>query len=149
VRRYKSGRLLCKRQQSTVLLYVFQFKLKKLASNRSLPYTICAMSKKNLKPNIKRARTCVYNCNYHIVFSTEYRRKVLTAEVEEYMKKGITARKLFLKFPQLKKKLLKGHLWNSSYYIETIGSISGKSVDLSDYKEQDVIKKYIENQKKI
>ena len=78
------------------------------------------MSKKNLKPNVKRARTCVYNCNYHIVFSTKYRRKVLTAEVE------------------LKKKLWKGHLWNPSYYIETIGSIS-----------KDVIKKYIENQKKI
>ena len=45
------------------------------------------MSKKNLKPDVKRARTCVYNCNYHIVFSTKYRRKVLTAEVEEYMKK--------------------------------------------------------------
>jgi putative transposase len=45
------------------------------------------MSKKNLKPNIKRARTYVYNCNYHIVFSTKYRRKVLTAEVEKYMKK--------------------------------------------------------------
>ena len=151
------------------------------------------MSKKNLKPNVKRARTCIYNCNYHIFFSSEYRRKVLTAEVEKYIKKvlqeiaeekgfeitmvkvgeqdhihifasahpkiapscivkmikGITARKLFLKFPQLKKKLLKGHLWNPSYYIETIGSISGKSIDLSDYKEQDVIKKYIENQKKI
>ncbi len=64
------------------------------------------------------------------------------------MIKGITARKLFLEFPQLKKKLWKGHLWNPSYYIETIGSISGKSIDLSDYMEQDVIKKYIENQKK-
>jgi len=50
------------------------------------PYTICVMGNKSLKPNIKRARTCVYNCNYHIVFSTKYRRKVLTAEVEEYMK---------------------------------------------------------------
>ena len=54
------------------------------------------------------------------------------------MIKGITARKLFLKFPELKTKLWKGHLWNLSYYIETIGSIS-----------EDVIKKYIENQKKI
>ncbi len=84
-----------------------------------------------MKPNVKKARTCVYNCNYHIVFSTKYRRKVLTAEVE------------------LKKKLWKGHLWNPSYYIETIGSISDKSIDLRDYMEQDVIKKYIENQKKI
>jgi len=54
------------------------------------------------------------------------------------MIKGITARKLFLEFPELKKKLWKGHLWNPSYYIETIGSIS-----------EDVIKKCIENQKKI
>ena len=139
------------------------------------------MSKKNLKPNIKQARTCVYNCNYHIVFSTKYRRKVLTPEIEKELKnivseiakekgfevstmeigeqdhihlfvsahpkitpsyvvkmiKGISARKLFLKFPQLKKELYKGHLWNPSYYIETIGSIN-----------EEVIKKYIENQKK-
>jgi len=53
------------------------------------------------------------------------------------MVKGISARKLFLKFPELKKKLWKGHLWNPSYYIETIGSIS-----------EDVIRKYIENQKR-
>ena len=139
------------------------------------------MGKTNLKPNVKRGRTCVYNCNYHIVFSTKYRRKVLTAEVEDYLKrviietgiekgfdvamvevedrdhvhlfasahpklapsyivkmvKGISARKLFLKFPELKKKLRERHLWNPSYYIETIGSIS-----------EDVIRKYIENQKR-
>jgi len=139
------------------------------------------MGKSNLKPNVRRGRTCVYNCNYHIVFSTKYRRKVLTPEVEDYLKrvvveigiekgfevamvevgeqdhvhlfvsahpkiapsyivkmvKGISARKLFLKFPELKKKLWKGHLWNPSYYIETIGSIS-----------KDVIRKYIENQKR-
>ena len=53
------------------------------------------------------------------------------------MVKGISARKLFLKFPKLKKKLWKGHLWNPSYYIETIDSIS-----------EDVIRKYIEAQKR-
>ncbi|WP_052520799.1 IS200/IS605 family transposase, partial [Aneurinibacillus migulanus] len=127
------------------------------------------------------ARTCVYNVNYHIVWSVKYRRKVLTAEIEHYLKdlfqeiaqekefevammevgeqdhihvfasahpkiapsyivkmlKGISARKLFLKFPQLKKRLWGGHLWNNSFYIETVGSIS-----------EDVIRKYIENQKK-
>ncbi len=140
------------------------------------------MSKRNLKPNIKWARTCVYNCNYHIVFSTKYRRKVLTPEIERELKsivsevanekgfevsvmevgeqdhvhlfvsahpkispsyiakivKGISARKLFLKFPELKGKLWKGHLWNPSYYVETVGSVS-----------EEVIRKYIENQKKI
>ncbi|WP_264760975.1 IS200/IS605 family transposase [Aneurinibacillus migulanus] len=133
------------------------------------------------KYTIKHARTCVYNVNYHIVWSVKYRRKVLTAEIEHYLKdlfqeiaqekefevammevgeqdhihvfasahpkiapsyivkmlKGISARKLFLKFPQLKKRLWGGHLWNNSFYIETVGSIS-----------EDVIRKYIENQKK-
>jgi putative transposase len=133
------------------------------------------------KKNIKHARTCVYNVNYHIVWSVKYRRSVLSAEIEAYLKelfqeiarekefevvmmevgekdhihvfasahpkiapsyivkmvKGISARKLFLKFPQLKKRLGDGHLWNSSFFIETIGSIS-----------EQAIKKYIENQKK-
>lgn len=53
------------------------------------------------------------------------------------MIKGITARRLLLEFPDLKRKLYKGHLWNPSYYIETIGSIS-----------EEVIRKYIENQEK-
>ena len=131
------------------------------------------------KDNLQYARTCVYNCNYHIVFSTKYRKKVLTQEIENYIKdlikqvseekgfqafmievgekdhvhifasahpkiapsyivkmiKGITARKLFIDFPDIKTKLWKGHLWNPSYYIETIGSIS-----------QDGVKKYIEKQ---
>lgn len=144
--------------------------------NIFLFYTICME-----KYTIKHARTCVYNVNYHIVWSVKYRRKVLTAEIEHYLKdlfqeiaqekefevammevgeqdhihvfasahpkiapsyivkmlKGISARKLFLKFPQLKKRLWGGHLWNNSFYIETVGSIS-----------EDVIRKYIENQKK-
>ncbi|MDI1472939.1 IS200/IS605 family transposase [Thermodesulfovibrio sp. 1176] len=130
---------------------------------------------------INHARTCIYNCNYHIVFSTKYRKPVLMEDVEKRLKeiiieigmekgfkvsqievgqkdhvhifvsghpkiapsyivkmiKGITARKLFIEFPQLKKQLRNGHLWNPSYYIETIGSIS-----------EEVIRKYIERQKK-
>ena len=133
-----------------------------------------------IKDTIKYGRTCVFNCNYHIVFSTKYRRKVLTDEVAQYLKtilgeiaedkgfrilqsevgegdhvrlfasahpklapsymvkmlKGITARKLLLKFPALKQKLGKGHLWNPSYCIETIGSIS-----------EEAIRNYIEKQK--
>ncbi|MFS0645753.1 IS200/IS605 family transposase [Siminovitchia sp. 179-K 8D1 HS] len=133
------------------------------------------------KPNLKHARTCVYNVNYHIVWSVKYRRKVLTCEIEKYLKelfqeiakekgfevmmmevgeqdhihvfasahpkiapsyivkmlKGISGRKLFLQFPEIKQKLWKGHLWNSSFYLETVGSIS-----------EDVIKKYIEKQSK-
>ncbi len=132
------------------------------------------------KANLKHARTCVYNVNYHIVWSVKYRRKVLTEDIENYLKellqeialdkgfeiaiseigeqdhvhvfvsahpkiapsyivkmlKGISGRKLFLKFPEIKQNLWKGRLWNSSFYLETIGSIS-----------ETAIKKYIENQR--
>jgi len=53
------------------------------------------------------------------------------------MLKGISGRRLFIKYPDLKKKLYKGHLWNSSTYIETVGHIS-----------EDTIEKYILDQKK-
>ncbi len=133
-----------------------------------------------IKSNIQHGRTCVFNCNYHIVFSTKYRRKVLTEDVVEYMRdtiqeiaadkgfrishceigeqdhvhifasahpkvapsyivkmtKGISARKIFMRFPGIKKMLYKGHLWNPSFYVETIGSIS-----------EEAIKQYIEKQK--
>jgi len=41
-----------------------------------LRYTIC------MKENYTYARTCVYNINYHIVWCTKYRRKVLTPAIE-------------------------------------------------------------------
>lgn len=52
------------------------------------------------------------------------------------MLKGISARKLFLEFPELKTKLWKGRLWNSATYTETIGHIS-----------ESTVAKYIEDQK--
>jgi len=125
------------------------------------------------------ARTCVYNVNYHIVWSVKYRRPVLTVKIDDYLKKilyetadekgfvlhalevmpdhvhvfasahpklsasyivkmlkGISGRKLFMEFPEIKQKLWKGHLWNSSFYIETVGSVS-----------EEAVKKYIERQK--
>ena len=33
--------------------------------------------------------------------------------------KGVSARALFKKFPDLKEKLWKGHLWNPSYFVAT------------------------------
>jgi putative transposase len=53
------------------------------------------------------------------------------------MLKGISGRKLFLKFPEIKRSLWKGQLWNPSTYIETIGHIS-----------EETIKRYIEDQKR-
>jgi len=53
------------------------------------------------------------------------------------MLKGISGRRLFMKYPGLKKKLYKGHLWNLQTYVETVGHIS-----------EDTIERYIQDQKK-
>jgi putative transposase len=50
--------------------------------------------------------------------------------------KGVTARRLFMVFPDLKKKLWKGSLWSPSYYVGTAGHVSAET-----------IKRYIEEQK--
>lgn len=49
--------------------------------------------------------------------------------------KGISARKLFIKFPQIKTKLWGGHLWNPSYFAATVSENT-----------ESQIKKYIESQ---
>ncbi|MCR5608530.1 MAG: IS200/IS605 family transposase [Lachnospiraceae bacterium] len=82
------------------------------------------------------SRNCVYNINYHIVWSVKYRRKISVTNIVKNLK-GITGRKLFEKFPELRKKLWKGGLWNHSYYCETIGSVSENN-----------IRRYIEHQSK-
>lgn len=50
--------------------------------------------------------------------------------------KGVSARFLFKKHPELRKQLWGGHLWNPSYYVGTVGHIS-----------EETVKKYIESQK--
>ena len=131
------------------------------------------------KEHWQSASGCVYNINYHIVYSTKYRKKVLIGEIAEELKKvneeiatnndielheqevmpdhvhlfvsahpkyspskivkilkGGSARKLFLKYPELRNKLWKGHLWNPSYYVGTVGDIT-----------RDVVEKYIAMQR--
>lgn len=61
--------------------YVFLKTYKILGFLLALWYTVCM--KKN---NLKHARTCVYNINYHFVWSVKYRRKVITPEIESYMR---------------------------------------------------------------
>lgn len=134
-----------------------------------------------MKENIIHSRTCVYNINYHVVGSVKYRRKILNAQVESFLKdtamqissdkgftlhlfkvgecdhvhcfisappklsittvvkylKGITGRKLYEAYPDICSKLWKGELWNHSYYVETIGSVSEEN-----------IRRYIEKQSK-
>ena len=143
--------------------------------NSRLCYTIC------MKENLVKSRTCVYNLNYHVVWSVKYRRKIITSEIESYLKqlvedialdkgftvqmfeagngdhihcfvsappkisvsyivkmlKGITGRKLFEQFPEIKTQLWKGELWNHSYYVESVGSVS-----------EDAIRQYIVKQEK-
>ncbi len=111
-----------------------------------LCYTIC------MKRKSYTLRTCVCNINYHMVWSVKYRRKILNAEIEEYLQelvqeiaedkgftvhlfecgegdhvhcfvsappklsitaivkylKGITGRKLFERFPEIRNQLWKG-----------------------------------------
>ena len=38
--------------------------------------------------------------------------------------RGISGRKLFERFPEIRNQLWKGELWNHSYYVETVGSVS-------------------------
>ena len=46
-------------------------------------------------------------------------------------------RKLFERFPEIRNQLWKGELWNHSYYVETVGSVSEEN-----------IRRYIEHQSK-
>ena len=130
---------------------------------------------------LRHGRTCVFNINYHIVWSTKYRRKVLSSKIETRLKeilidigkkkgfeiaeievgskdhvhvfvsaipkisisyiakmmKGISGRLLLKEFPEISQELWNGELWNPSYYVETIGSIS-----------EEAIRKYIQDQEK-
>ena len=107
-------------------------------------------------------RGYVYSLQYHIVWCTKYRRKILKYGFEilamEVMPdhihllldvspqfcipdmlrimKGSIARKLFVKYPALKEQLWKGHLWNPSYCIVTVSERS-----------RDMVEQYIESQK--
>lgn len=42
--------------------------------------------------------------------------------------KGVTARRLFQKFPALKKRLWDGPLWSPSYYVGTAGNVSAETI---------------------
>jgi putative transposase len=53
------------------------------------------------------------------------------------MLKGISSRRLFMEYPEIRNKLWDGHLWNPSTYVETIGHIS-----------EEAVKKYIQDQKR-
>jgi putative transposase len=124
------------------------------------------------------ANTCVYNIGYHLIWCPKYRRKVLQAHIADRLKellnhkaeeldikiaicevmpdhvhvfvkcrptasphwivqqlKGYTSRIMRQEFEPLRTRL--PTLWTRSYYCESCGHIS-----------EDVVKKYIEDQKR-
>ena len=126
-----------------------------------------------------RSNKSVYNLGYHIIWCPKYRRNVLVNGIDVRLKellnykaqelkidikemevmpdhihifikadpvlsphyiiqqfKGYTSRILRQEFPVLKRKL--PTLWTRSYYIESVGHIS-----------ESVVRKYIEDQKKV
>jgi putative transposase len=50
--------------------------------------------------------------------------------------KSVSATKLFREFPELKKKLWKGHFWSPSYFLASTGQVT-----------LEILKKYVQNQK--
>jgi REP element-mobilizing transposase RayT len=68
----------------------------------------------------------------HILFKTKP-----TIIMTKYINsvKGVSSRKLFLEFPEIKLKLWKGHLWSRSYCLSTTGQTT-----------LDVLKRYVESQ---
>ena len=50
--------------------------------------------------------------------------------------KGITARKIFEKHPEVKKMLWGGHFWTGGYYVNTVGATGNENA----------IQQYVENQ---
>jgi len=77
---------------------------------------------------------CVEQDHAHCFITAPPKLSVTT--IVKYLK-GITGRKLYEQFPEIRSKLWKGQLWNHSYYCETIGSVSEEN-----------IKRYIEKQSK-
>lgn len=61
--------------------------------------------------------------------------KISITQIVKYLK-GISGNRLLHERPELRNFLWKGNLWNSSYFVETIGSTSEEN-----------IRKYIERQK--
>ncbi len=61
--------------------------------------------------------------------------KISVTQIVKYLK-GISGNRLLKEFPEIRKSLWKGQLWNGSYFCETIGSTS----------EENILK-YIERQK--
>ena len=78
-------------------------------------------------------KQCTWSPSPH---SNRWTVKPLSSAIMKYLK-GISGRKLFERFPEIRNQLWKGELWNHSYYVEMVGSVSEEN-----------IRRYIEHQSK-
>lgn len=47
------------------------------------------MKLENPIENYRKTNTTVYSCRYHVIFCPKYRRKILTGDIEDFLKKRI------------------------------------------------------------
>ena len=86
--------------------------------------------------NINFGRGYMYLIQYHIVWCVKWCSPQHFIPNILKIFKGISARKLFLKHPEIKNKLWGGHLWNPSYFVATVSENT-----------EEQIKRYIQTQK--
>ena len=70
---------------------------------------------------------CKVGDNDHVHCFVSAPPKISVTQIVKYLK-GISGNALLNEFPELRKSLWKGQLWNGSYFCETIGSTSEENV---------------------
>lgn len=70
---------------------------------------------------------CKVGENDHVHCFVSAPPKISVTQIVKYLK-GISGNQLFREYPQLRKSLWKGQLWNGSYFCETIGSTSEENL---------------------
>ena len=70
---------------------------------------------------------CKVGENDHVHCFVSAPQKISVTQIVKYLK-GISGNQLFREYPQLRKSLWKGQLWNGSYFCETIGSTSEENI---------------------
>ena len=86
------------------------------------------------KNQLSYGRGYVYSLQYHLVWCTKYRKKVLKDGIDAECKRMLYDLaeeykfQMFLAHPELKKELWGGHLWNPSYCAVTVSDRSREQV---------------------
>ena len=73
----------------------------------------------------------------HVHFLVQSVPKLSPSQIVKIIK-GATAREIYIKNPEVKKKLWGGNIWTTGYYINTVGA----------YANEEVIRAYVEQQGK-